>query len=261
MQTGDEVALIVGRLRAAGCVFAEDEADLLVREAGTLAGLERMIGRRVGGEPLEYILGWVAFRGLRVAVEPGVFVPRRRSEFVVAQALEAGRASESPVVVDLCCGSGALGRAVAAAWPGALLAAADIDPVAVRCARLNLAGIGEVYEGDLFEPVPTQLRGSVTTLVVNAPYVPTEAIALMPPEARLHEARRALDGGSDGLDVQRRVAAAAPHWLAPGGHLVIETSRVQAERTEALFREAGLSARIAHSGEFDATVVIATLTR
>ena len=90
---------------------------------------------------------------------------------------------------------------------------------------------GEVHEGDLYDPLPARLRGRVDVLAVNAPYVPSADIGTMPQEARLHEPRACLDGGADGLEVQRRVAAAAPQWLAPGGHLLIETSRRQAPQT------------------------------
>lgn len=95
--------------------------------------------------------------------------------------------------------------------------------------------------------------------MANAPYVPTDAIGMMPPEARLHEPLVALDGGADGLDVQRRIAGEAPLWLAPGGHLLIETSIRQAPTTAALFGLAGLSVKVVHSDEFDATVVLGKL--
>lgn len=246
---------VITRLRTAGCVFAKDEARLLVAAAQTPAGLAAMVDRRVGGMPVEQILGWAEFCGLRIAVEPGVFVPRRRTEFLVQQA--ADLAPPHPVVLDMCCGSGAVGAALAVALNDAEVHAADIDPAAVRCARRNLAAAaGEVYEGDLYEPLPASLRGRVDILVANAPYVPTAAIALMPPEARDHEARVALDGGADGLDVQRRVAAAAPRWLAPGGRLLIETSERQAPQTAEAFARSGLTPRIASSDELDSTVVI-----
>jgi release factor glutamine methyltransferase len=161
------------------------------------------------------------------------------------------------VVVDLCCGSGAVGAALAAVLGRVELHAADIDPAAVRCARRNIpAAVGQVYEGNLYDPLPTMLWGRVDVLAVNAPYVPTEAIELMPPEARIHEPRVALDGGADGLDVQRRVAAAAPLWLAPGGHLLIETSDRQAPQTAATFARNGLIPRVVSSDELDATIVI-----
>lgn len=245
------VSTIVTRLRAAGCVFAEDEARLLISAARTPADLDALVERRVGGVPLEHVLGWVEFRGRRVAVDPGVFVPRRRTEFLAEQAGALARPGN--IVVDLCCGSGAVG----ATLTGVDLYAVDIDPAAVRCARRNLPG-WHVYEGDLFDPLPGELRGRIDVLVANAPYVPTEAIDLMPPEARVHEPRVALDGGADGLDVLRRVTAAAPAWLAPGGHLLIETSEQQAPRALDAFTRAGLAPRLATDTERGATVVIGT---
>jgi release factor glutamine methyltransferase len=252
--TGAEV---VARLRAAGCVFAEEEAALLQAAAGPDdAGLAVLLARRVAGEPLEQVLGWAAFAGLRVAVEPGVFVPRRRSELMVREAAALARPGD--VVVDLCCGSGAVGLAVAAAVGGVELHAADVDPAAVRCARRNLAGVGEVHEGDLDAPLPARLRGRVAVLTCNAPYVPSGAVALMPPEARDHEPRAGLDGGADGLDVVRRAAAAAPGWLAPGGALLVETSGEQAPAAAAAFAARGLSPRVAEDDDLGATVVVGT---
>ncbi|GAA2449483.1 putative protein N(5)-glutamine methyltransferase [Actinomadura vinacea] len=251
----------VGRLRAAGCVFAEDEARLIESTARTPGEAEAMVERRAAGLPLEHVLGWAEFRGLRVAVEPGVFVPRRRTEFLVAQAVEPVRAAARPpgAVVDLCCGSGAVGAALAAALGPVELHAADIEPAAVRCARRNLAGVGgRVYEGDLYAPLPDGLRGRVGLLTANVPYVPTGEVALMPAEARLHEPRVALDGGTDGLEVARRVTAGAPDWLAPGGRLLFETSARQAAGAVAAVEDAGLIARVATSEEMHATVVIAT---
>ncbi|WP_369974899.1 putative protein N(5)-glutamine methyltransferase [Thermobifida halotolerans] len=255
MPSSRHLLSVTAELRAAGCVFAEDEARLLVSAARTPTELAAMVERRAGGCPLEYVLGWAGFCGLRIAVETGVFVPRRRTEFLVRRA--AALAPPCAVVVDLCCGSGAVGAALAAALGPIELHAADIDPVAVRCARRNLAGKGRVHEGDLYSALPEELRGRVDVLVANAPYVPTEELGLLPAEARAHEPRTALDGGADGLDVQRRVIAAAPSWLAPGGHLLVETSERQAPRTAAAAARGGLLPRVAHCEERDATVVIA----
>ena len=248
---------IVTRLRAAGCVFAEDEATLLLDAASSPAELESMVDRRVVGEPLEQIVGWAEFRGLRIAVEPTVFVPRRRTEFLVEQA--SALVSTGGVVVDLCCGTGAIGIAAAAGMSEFSLYAADIDPAAVRCARRNVEPIGgQVFQGDLYDALPPEIRGHVDVLLVNAPYVPTDDIAMMPPEARDHEARVALDGGSDGLEIMRRVTAAAPQWLAPGGSMLVETSERQAPQALETIARAGLIPRVASSAELSATIVIGT---
>jgi release factor glutamine methyltransferase len=247
---------IVTRLRAAGCVFAEDEARLLLSEARTPAELSAMVERRADGQPLEHVLGWADFCGLRIAVDPGVFVPRRRTEFLVRQAVAI--APPCPVVVDLCCGSGAVGAALAAALDGAELHAADIDPAAVRCARRNVAAAGGlVYAGDLFAPLPAALRGRVGILAANVPYVPTAEVGLLPAEARLHEPRAALDGGADGLEVLRRVAAEAPRWLAEGGSLLVEVSERQEQAACETTRRGGLNPQVARSAECGATVIVA----
>lgn len=258
-------AVLVSRLRAAGCVFAEDEALLLLSEASSPAVLADWVDRRVSGMPLEYILGWAEFCGLRIAVEPGVFVPRRRTELLVSEAVTLLRkgqttpAGRPPVVVDLCCGSGAVGVAIASRVPGVELHAADIDPGAVLCGLRNVARVGgQVYQGDLYSALPVGLRGRVRLLAVNAPYVPSEALRTMPPEARNYESRVSLDGGPDGLDLHRRVVDEAAEWLAPGGHLVIETSELQAAGTEALMAEAGFDAQTARSEELDGTIVVGT---
>jgi release factor glutamine methyltransferase len=223
-----------------------------------------MVERRAAGLPLEQVLGWAEFCGLRIAVDPGVFVPRRRTEFLVRRAAALARRSDGPaappvVVVDLCCGSGAVGAALAAALGRVELYAVDIDSAAVSCARRNVAAAGgRVYQGDLYRPLPAELRGRVGILVANAPYVPTGSVGLLPPEARVHEPRTALDGGTDGLEVLRRVAAAAPEWLAPGGHLLVETSEGQAAQAVGAVAGSGLTARVARSGRLNATVVTGT---
>jgi release factor glutamine methyltransferase len=253
--TGD----VVARLRAAGCVFAEEEALLLAGAASTEADLEAMVAERVAGLPLQHVLGWADFCGQRVAVDRGVFVPRPRTELLVREAVARARPGDR--VVDLCCGSGAVGVALAAAVGPLELHAADVDPAAVRCARRNLAAAGgRAYEGDLFDALPTGLRGRVDLVVANAPYVPADAVALMPAEARLHEPLVALSGGADGLDVLRRVVAGAPAWLAPGGHLLVESSEAQAPAVVEAFSDAGLTAQLARSDELEATVVVGTVT-
>lgn len=248
---------IITRLRSAGCVFAEDETRLLLSEARTPAALAAMVDRRAAGFPLEHVIGWADFCDIRIAVEPGVFIPRRRTEFLVHKA--AAFAKPEDIVVDLCCGTGAVGAALASTLGWIKLYATDIDPASVRCARRNITfDGGHVYEGDLYEPLPIKLRGRVNILIANAPYVPTELIGLLPHEARVHEALVALDGGADGLAVHRRVATEAPHWLAPGGHLLVETSKRQALQTVDLFAQYGLIPQVEYYDELDATVIIGT---
>jgi release factor glutamine methyltransferase len=264
VQTGPPASepAIAARLRAAGCVFAEEEARLLVGAARTPADLNRVVDERVAGVPVEQLVGWVTFCGLQIVVDRGVFVPRRRTELLVRESVRLARRVDGPVVVDLCCGSGAVGAAIAAALPSVELHAVDIDPVAVRCASRNLAGAGaSVYEGDLDAPLPVGLAGHVDVLVANAPYVPSGDIGLLPSEARLHESRAALDGGTDGLDVVRRVAAAALRWLAPGGHVLVETGERQAEQVAAAFSRHRLRPRVSRDDGVDATVVVGAAGR
>lgn len=231
---------------------------MLLSAARTPEELGTMVERRAAGHPLEHVVGWAEFRGLRVTVGEGVFVPRRRTEFLVERA-EALARRGGTVVVDLCCGSGALGAALVTALDGAELYAADIDPAAVRCARRNVAPVGgQVYEGDLYGPLPAGLRGRVDVLLANVPYVPTGEVELLPAEARDHEARVALDGGADGLDVLRRVTGEATAWLAPGGSLLFETSERQAPTATAIVAAAGLTPHVATCEDRYATVVIGT---
>jgi release factor glutamine methyltransferase len=250
-------ATVVTRLRAAGCVFAEEEAEMLLAAAAGPSELDAMVERRAAGLPLEHVVGWADFAGLRIEVDSGVFVPRRRTEFLVGQAV--GLARPGALCVDLCCGSGAAGAVLLSAVEGAEVYASDIEPAAVRCARRNIEPRGgRVVEGDLFAPLPDALRGRVEVLVANVPYVPTEEVGLLPPEAREHEPLIALDGGSDGLDVLRRVAAEAADWLAPGGHLLVETSERQAARAVEAVSGHGLTPRLVTSDELYATVVVST---
>ena len=241
------IAEIVTRLRAAGCVFAEDEAALLVETARDDAELESMVARRVTGLPLEHVLGWVQFAGRRYFISPGVFVPRPRTEFLVDRV--ARIAKTGGVVLDLCCGSGAVGAALADRLGGELFAT-DVDPAAVACARHNVA---KVFEGDLYSSLPAGLKADV--LVVIAPYVPTDAIALLPHEARDFEPLGTLDGGLDGLDVLRRVLSGARQWLAPHGLFATEVSERQVAALVELVRKAGLEPGVIRDDDLDATVV------
>jgi len=256
---------LVARLRAAGCVFAEEEARLLLDELGGLdrEGFDERVRRREAGEPLEAVLGCVEFLGGRLAVVPGVFVPRRRTELLVRLAVERWR--PGGVLVDLCTGVGAVPFGLLeASRPRDLgpleIFAVDLDPLAVETARRNVSARGvHLLTGDLDEPLPRELAGQVTLLTANAPYVPSAEIELMPREARDFEPVLALDGGVDGVELHRRIAALAPRWLEPGGHLLIETSERQAPLTAQAMLSAGLRPEVASDEELGATVVVGCL--
>ncbi len=249
-------AALVTRLRAAGCVFAEEEADLLLEDPLPPAELEARVARRVSGLPLEQVLGWAELCGLRVLLDPGVFVPRRRTGLLVEHALSG--LSPGAVVVDLCCGSGAIGAVLAARAPGVHVVGVEVDPAAVRNARRNLEPVGgQVLHGDLYSALPEDLLGRVEVLVCCPPYVPSRAVPMLPREARLHESPTALDGGADGLAVTRRVVAGAARWLAPGARVVLECGEDQSEEVLRLVSDAGLLAWVVRDPELGAVAVVA----
>jgi release factor glutamine methyltransferase len=230
-------------LAAAGCVSAAAEADWLLEEAADPEALKAMVARRAAGEPLQYVIGWAPFGRLRLAVGPGVFVPRPETEGLADRAARHLRAAPEPrVAVDVCTGSGAIACFLAAEVPGSRVLATELDPEALAWAAGNAQRYGvELLAGDLDAPLPAELAGRVDVLCANVPYVPSGAIATLPTDVRDHEPRLALDGGPDGLDVLRRLAPRAIRWLAPGGRLLCEIGEDQAEAAAALLTEAGLT--------------------
>ena len=216
---------LAARLAAAGFVAAEEEADELRAAAGGDAALlESLVARRLTGEPLAWITGFVTFCGLRIRVEPGVYVPRPQSEELALRAAE--RLPAGGVAVDLCTGAGALARTLVARRPGARVVASDVDERAVACAALN--GV-EAYRGDLFAPLPAGLEGRVDVVVGIVPYVPTSELALLQRDTFAFETPLSYDGGPDGADILRRVLAESPRFLRRGGALLLELGGEQAD--------------------------------
>lgn len=226
---------MTARLAAAGCVAAGDEADdLLVAADGSSAALESMVARREGGEPLAWIVGWVEFCGLRVRVDSGVYVPRWQTEPLARRA--ASLLPARGVGVDLCTGAGAIAVVLQTARPSATVVATDLDAAAVACARGN--GV-DALVGDLDSPLPEALLRSVDVLTSVVPYVPTEALHLLPRDVLDHEPRSALDGGAGGLTLLSRVVSLAPRWLRSGGWLLLELGGDQASAVTDLMAGAG----------------------
>lgn len=227
---------VVDTLEKGGFVAAGAEADELLAASGEGVGsIEELLARRLGGEPLAWITGWVRFCDLRVHVDPGVFVPRPHTEGLALRAVEL--LPDDGVAVDLCTGSGAAAAVLARARPRATVVATDVDPVAVACARRN--GVDALL-GDLDERLPPSMRGHVDVVTAVVPYVPTEELHLLPGDVLANEPGLALDGGPGGTTVLLRAAEAAARWLRTGGSVLLELGGDQAEEVAAALTGLGL---------------------
>jgi release factor glutamine methyltransferase len=248
---------LVERLAAAGFVAAEEDAADLVRAAGGDAvRLEALVERRLLGEPIAWITGTTVFCGIEIAVAPGVYVPRWQTEALGERAAELLPAGG--VLVDVCTGSGAVPVVVLATHPDAVVIGTDVDEAAVACARAN--GV-DALVGDLFAPVPAELRGRVDLVTGVVPYVPTGALELLPHDTLTFESTRPYDGGPDGLTVLRRVVAETPTWLRAGGTLLLELGGDEAERLEPVLLAHGFTDVIVHEDEDgDVRAIEATFT-
>jgi release factor glutamine methyltransferase len=222
--TSEDRMRVVSALAEGGCVAPDAEADaLFVAASEGIGPIEELVARRLGGEPLAWITGSVVFWGVRIHVDPGVFVPRPYTQTMAGRAVALVPADG--VAVDLCTGSGAVAAVIGSTHPRAKVVATDIDPVAVACARRN--GVSALV-GDLDEPLPPSLRGLVDLMTAVVPYVPTEELAFLPRDVLANEPRIALDGGPWGTAVLVRTAEAAARWLRPGGSVLLELGGDQA---------------------------------
>lgn len=214
---------VAARLAAAGCVAPEAEAAALLAAMSDPAELDALVERRAAGEPLAWLVGHVMFCGMRVAVHPGVYVPRRQTEPLARRAAEL--LPPSGVAVDLCTGAGAIAVVLHAASPGATVLATEVDPVAAACARAN--GV-DVLLGHLDDPLPAELLGTVDVMTAVVPYVPTDELPFLPRDVLAFEPRAALDGGEGGLWYLSAVVRRSIRWLRPGGWLLLELGGDQA---------------------------------
>jgi release factor glutamine methyltransferase len=235
--SGQQRIRIVRALATAGCVAPDAEADALLEASSEgIGAIEELIHRRLRGEPLAWVTGSVRFCGVRVHVDPGVFVPRPHTQALARRAVTL--LPFDGIAVDLCTGSGAVAAVVGSTHPRATVVATDVDPVAVACARRN--GV-LALEGDLDEPLSPSMRGRVDVMTAVVPYVPTEEMAFLPRDVVGNEPRRALDGGRRGTAVLTRAAEGAAGWLRPGGSVLLELGGDQADEVATTLADAGFS--------------------
>jgi release factor glutamine methyltransferase len=244
---------LAAELRGVGCVHAEEEAEAVLAEIrrrglrpGTAAGdaaLRDYLERRRAGEPAEHVLGWARLAGVRVAVGPGVFIPRPWTAALVRRAAAILRRRRAPAVVDLGTGSGAIALAIQARVPAARVWATEADPTAAGWAERNCATIPEIQvcRGDLYDPLPETLAGGVDVVAGSLPYVPATALEALPRDHLGREPGLAFDGGEGGLEVVGRAIAGAPRWLGRRGHLLLEIGHGQGEAAAAMASAAGLA--------------------
>ena len=239
---------LASRLANAGCVAPFAEADELVDAAmGDAGALERLVARRVEGEPLAWVTGSAPFAGHRVLVHAGVYVPRRQTEPLVRRAVEL--LPDDGLAADLCTGSGAIAMVLQRARPKARVLATDVDPAACRCAAVNRV---EVYAGHLAEPLPAALCGHFDVVIAVVPYVPSAEIEFLPRDVRAHEPLMALDGGPEGTRLLEQAVWAAAGLLRPGGHLLLELGGDEADALVPALNAAGYGpARLHRDGEGD----------
>jgi release factor glutamine methyltransferase len=214
------------------------------------AAFEALVVRRTSREPLQHLTGRAPFRGLELAVGPGVFVPRPETEVVAQYAIDALQASAAaePIAVDLGTGSGAIALSLATEVPRARVHAVEASPEAMAWARRNVEESGvenlELVLGDLADAFE-ELDGTVAVVISNPPYVPTDAVP-RDPEVRLFDPAIALYGGADGLDLVRAVSRTGWRLLHPGGTLVIEHGELQGESIRDILRTDGWRAPATH---------------
>lgn len=232
-------------LEEGGCLAPDAEADALLAASSDGAGrVDDLVTRRLEGEPLAWIIGSVMFCGVRVRIDPGVFVPRPHTQALTRRAVELLPAEG--IAVDLCTGSGAVAAVLTDSRPQANVVGTDIDPLAVACALEN--GV-QVFEGDFDAPLSPELRGHVDLLTAVVPYVPTEELPFLPRDVRAHEPRHALDGGPRGTRELVRAAEAASRWLRPGGAVILEIGGDQAEEMTGVLTDLGFVDVRVHADE------------
>lgn len=257
----DQHASLVIRLRSAGCVFAEEEASILLESAdGNPLLLDRLVKAREDGAPLEPLVGWVDFAGLRLSVGPDVFVPRQRTLHLLNLALREllrGSPTRRRTFVEAFAGVAPLATAVSAELPGVRVIACECDPAALYHATINLGERGTMCASDVLNGLPSAHRRGIDVIAAVPPYVPDGELGLLPREAREYEPLAALQGGVDGLRWVRAIISEAREWIAPGGLLLIELSERQIEPAARYGRALGWAFEQTEQDEDSLTSVLA----
>lgn len=234
-----DASLLLAHLTGQQALFLRTDSWSQVAQE-TVAAYEALCERRLTREPLQYLLGEQPFLGRSFYVDERVLIPRPETELLAERAIEAlKKASESPSALDMCCGSGCLAVSLALEVPTAQVHACDLSEGALAVTRRNAEALGAhitLHQGDLFDALPPQL---FDVIVSNPPYIPSDDCRALQQEV-MQEPAMALDGGADGYDFYRRIAEAAPHWLKPGGTLLLEVGYDQARTVAAMLTAAGL---------------------
>jgi release factor glutamine methyltransferase len=233
-----------------GHALGRDRAWLLVHMQDQLGDAGQRvyvnyIDRRAGREPLQYITGLQEFWGLPFIVTPDVLIPRPETELVVESAIQRGTTTATPVVVDLCTGSGCIAVSIARGHPQARIFATDRSGAALDIARRNARQNGvadriRFLEGDLFEPLSeTDLVGRIDVIATNPPYIRSDEFPALQPEVRDFEPEMALIAGPDGTEIAERIVNAAPNYLKSGGSLIMEMGMGQTDALRKIIAAAG----------------------
>lgn len=205
---------------------------------------DRLVQRRVTGEPMAYILGWIDFNGFRLDIKPGMFVPRATSEFMAQQAIRRLRRRRRPLHVDLATGIGPIALSTARAVPHGQAWGLDISRKALNQARANATRMGlknvNFRQSDLFAALPSGHRGEVDVVTIHPPYVARREVKTLPVEIKDFEPGHTLtDGSVDGLGLVRRTISEGREWIRPGGWLLIEIVPSETRGIRSLLRQAG----------------------
>jgi len=233
-----------------GHALSLDHAGLAAADARSLTGAEEaaiaaLCRRRLAHEPVARIIGCKEFWSLNLRIGTATLVPRPETETLVAAALSAiaadGGRARALRIADLGTGSGAILLALLTELPNAFGVGSDVSPRALTLARDNARHLGQDRAAFVACDLLAALRGPFDVIVSNPPYIASADIARLAPEVRLFDPHLALDGGADGLDFYRAIAASAPARLAPGGIVVVELGAGQAEPVAALLQGAGLA--------------------